>query len=241
MSKRKARPVYRFGRSRQALRNGLELDFIGGPRPGRGVVVADPGAVRKALERFDPEAPWKKVRDRVLPMLPRARPVPGPDLELVRAMLPPGVLVNFGIDVGPAVVFVGAPLLDRWQIDAATLIETSLENVRRLADECDRRDVLDDQVAGIPVSILQTPFGIAASMLLVPEHLERFFGRGPHLLLAPMRDLLLALPAGVDREFAGWLAEELEAIDPNHLHLGGFLHERGSIMPEVLDEAAARA
>jgi hypothetical protein len=241
MSKRKARPIYRFGRPRGALRDGLELDFIDGPRPGRGVVVADPGAVAAALERFDPDAPWKKVRDRVLPMLPRVRPVPGRDLELVRAMLPPGVLVNFGIDVGPAVVFVGTPLLDRWQIDAATLIETALENVRRLADDCDRADVLDDHVAGVPVSILQARFGIAASILLVPEHIERFFGRGPHLLLAPMRDLLLALPASVDREFAAWLAEELEAIDPNHLHLGGFRHERGSITPEVLDEAAARA
>jgi hypothetical protein len=156
-------------------------------------------------------------------------------------MLPPGVLVNFGIDVGPAVMYVGTQLLDRWQIDAATLIGASLENVRRLAEDCDRADVLDDHVAGVPVSILQTPFGIAASILLVPEQIERFFGRGPHLLLAPMRDLLLALPADVDREFAAWLAEELEAIDPNHLHLGGFRHERGSITPEVLDEAAARA
>ena len=212
-----------------------------GPPVGPGMVVADPVRVRAALERFDPDAPWKRVRDRIVPMLPRVRPLPGPDLDLVRVMLPPGILVGFGIDVGPAVMYVGPPLLKQWGIGTPTLVEAALANVRRLAEECDSRDVLDDHITDVPVSILQTQLGIAAALVLVPEHLERFFGRGPHLLLAPMRDLLLALPANVDREFAGWLADELEAIDPNHLHLGGFVHERGTVTPEVLDEALARA
>lgn len=174
-------------------------------------------------------------------MLPRFRPVPGSELELVRAMLPPGILVGFGVDIGPAVMFVGSPLLERWAIDATTLVDAALANVRRLASELDGRDVLFDHITDVPVAILQTHLGIAASLILVPEQLERFFGRGPHLLLAPMRDLLLALPADVDREFAGWLAEELEALDPNHLHLGGFRYERGSVTPEALDEVLARA
>jgi hypothetical protein len=156
-------------------------------------------------------------------------------------MLPPGILVGFGIDIGPAVMYVGPPLLERWGIDARTLVDTALANVRRLAGECDARDVLNDHISDIPVAILQTQLGIAGSLVLVPEHLERFFGRGPHLLLAPMRDVLLALPADVDREFAGWLADEFEGLDPNHLHLGGFRHEAGLVTPEVLDEALARA
>jgi hypothetical protein len=56
-----------------------------------------------------------------------------------------------------------------------------------------------------------------------------------------MRDILIALPADVDREFAAWLADEWEALDPNHLHLGGFRHDRETIVPEALDEAAAQA
>jgi hypothetical protein len=241
MSKPKSRRSRPAGSSRGRLSNGLDVRVYDGPPLGPGMVVADPASVRAALERFDPDAPWKRTRDRIVPMLPRVRPFPGPDLELVRAMLPPGILVSFGIDVGPAVMFVGPPLLQQWEIDDRTLIEASLANVRRLADECDARDVLRDHITDVPVSILQTRLGVAASLILVPEHLERFFGRGPHLMLAPMRDLLLALPADVDREFAGWLADELEALDPNHLHLGGFLHERGSVTPEVIDEALARA
>jgi hypothetical protein len=241
MSKPKSRRRRPAGPSPHRLANGLEFRAFDGPPVGPGVVVADPASVKAALERFDPDAPWKRIRDGIVPVLPRVRPFPGPDLELVRTMLPPGILVSFGIDVGPALMYVGPPLLERWEVDVATLVETALANVRRLADGCDARDVLHDQITDIPVSILQTHLGIAASLVLVPEHLERFFGRGPNLLLAPMRDLLVALPADVDRTFAGWLADELEALDPNHLHLGGFLHERGSIMPEVLDEALAQA
>ena len=241
MSKPKSRRRRAGVSSNRRLANGLEFRAYDGPPAGPGIVVADPASVKAALERFDPDAPWKRIRDGIVPVLPRVRPFPGPDLELVRTMLPPGILVGFGIDVGPALMYVGPPLLERWAIDVPTLVETALGNVRRLARGCDAGDVVRDQITDIPVSILQTHLGIASSLVLVPEHLERFFGRGPHLLLAPMRDLLVALPADVDRAFAGWLADELEALDPNHLHLGGFLHEGGSIMPELLDDALARA
>jgi hypothetical protein len=241
MSKTKPRRSRPSVAARRQLANGLDLHMYEGPPLGPGMVTADPASVRSALERFDPDAPWKRVRDRVVPMLPRVRPFPGPDLDVVRVMLPPGILVGFGIDIGPAVMYVGPPLLERWGIDARTLVDTALANVRRLAGECDARDVHNDHISDIPVAILQTQLGIAGSLVLVPEHLDRFFGRGPHLLLAPMRDVLLALPADVDREFAGWLADEFEGLDPNHLHLGGFRHEAGSVTPEVLDEALARA
>ena len=56
-----------------------------------------------------------------------------------------------------------------------------------------------------------------------------------------MRDILIALPPTVDREFAAWLADEWEAMDPNHLHLGGFRYRGGEITPETIEEALARA
>jgi hypothetical protein len=220
---------------------GLELEVFDGPLLGPGVVTADYGTVLAAMERFDPEMPWKKARERVLPMLPRVRPMPGPDLEMARAMLPPGILVGFGIDIGPAITFVGASLLDRWRVDVLTIVAAALTNLRQLADECDRDVAIRDRIGDVPVTVLQTRLGIAASLILVPDCLERLLGPGPHLLLAPMRDILIALPPDVDREFAAWLAEEWEALDPNHLHLGGFRHERGTIVPEALDEAVARA
>jgi hypothetical protein len=238
---RRVRPLGVAGRSRGRLVNGLEIDVFKGPSPGPGVVVADPAAVLDALEGFDPGASWKKVRARVLPMLPRARPFPGRDLELVRSMLAPGILVNFGIDLGPAVTFVGRSLLERWKVDLGVLTNTALENLRAIAKLCDEADVLHDHIGDVPVTILQTRRGIAASLLLLPDMITRLMGPGPNLLIAPMRDLLVALPADVDREFASWLADEFEVLDPNHLHLGGFRHERGVVTPEVLEEALAQA
>ena len=235
---RKIRPLGRAGRLRS--REGLELEVFPGPALGPGVVTADYRTVLAAMEQFDPEMPWKKARARVLPMLPRVRPLPGPELELARAMLPPGILVGFGIDIGPAITFVGASLLDRWRVDVPALATAALANLRRVAEECDRDAVIRDRIGDVPVTLLQTRLGIAASLILVPDCLDRLLGPGPHLLLAPMRDILIALPPDVDREFAAWLAEEWEALDPNHLHLGGFRHERGTIVPEALDEAIAR-
>jgi hypothetical protein len=184
---------------------------------------------------------WKRAREQVLPMLPRVRPMPTPELDLVRAMLPPGILVSFGIDIGPAITFVSTELLRRWRVDPASLAAAALANLRELARSCGPADVLHDHIADVPVSVVQTGQGIAASLLLVPESVERLLGRDERLLLAPMRDILIALPPDVDREFARWLAEEWEAMDPNHLHLGGFRYRAGTVVPESIDEALAQA
>jgi hypothetical protein len=242
MARWKPQRIRPLGRpDRKRTRNGLELEVFPGPPLGPGVVTADYQTVLAAMERFDPEMPWKKARARILPMLPRVRPFPGPELELARAMLPPGVLVSFGIDLGPAITFVGASLIDRWRVDVPTLAATALANLRQLAGRCRRDDVIRDRIGDVPVTVVQSRLGIAASLILIPESLEKLLGPGPQLLLAPMRDILIALPPDVDREFAAWLAEEWEALDPNHLHLGGFRHERGMIVAEALDEALARA
>jgi hypothetical protein len=242
MSKRKAQPVRPIGRRRvRRLADGRRVEVYEGPKVGDGVVTADLETVLAALEGFDPEMSWKKARQQVLPMLPRVRPLPTPQLELVRAMLPPGILVGFGIDIGPAITFVTAPLIDRWRIDPATLAAAALANLRGIAGRCGPDDVLDDHIADVPVSVIQTGQGIAASMLLVPDCLERILGKGDRFLLAPMRDILIALPATVDRSFAAWLADEWEALDPNHLHLGGFRYGGGGVVPESIDEALARA
>ena len=151
-------PGRKFGRlfraGRRRFGNGLEMEIFRGPPLGPGVVTADYGTVLAAIEQFDPEMPWKKARDRILPMLPRVRPFPGPELEMARAMLPPGILVGFGIDIGPAITFVGASLLDRWRVDVLTVIAAALANLRQLADECDRDAVIRDRIGDVPVTVL---------------------------------------------------------------------------------------
>jgi hypothetical protein len=242
MSKKQAQRKGAHGRavSRRRTR-GMQIEVFQGPPLGPGMETADVATVMAALARFDPEMPWTQAQRRVLPMLPRIRPLPVPELDLARLMLPPGILVGFGIDLGPAITFVSTTLVERWQVDPPALAQAALANLHRRVDTCGRDQVIEDHVADVPVRFFQSRVGIAASLLLVPDCLERFFGPGPLLLLAPMRDLLIALPADIDREFAAWLAEEWEALDPNHLHLGGFRYEDGSVVPEALEEAFARA
>lgn len=242
MSKRKGPPVRPIGRRVvRRLADGRRVEVHERPAPNPSVVTADLETVLAALEGFDPEMSWKKARREVMPMLPRVRPLPTPELELVRAMVPPGILVGFGIDIGPAITFVTTMLLERWRVDPASLAAAALGNLRAEASRCGPADVLHDHIADVPVSVVQTGRGIAASLLLVPDSLRPILGDGERLLLAPMRDILIALPANVDRDFAGWLAAEWEAMDPNHLHLGGFRYARGTISPEPIDEALAHA
>jgi hypothetical protein len=106
---------------------------------------------------------------------------------------------------------------------------------------CDPSIVVRNPIGSMDVSALQTRLGIAASLILVPDQLGRFFGTEPGLLLAPMRDLLLRVPADTDPFDAAWLCEEFESIDPNCLHLGAFTWDGADVRPIPLEPAAARA
>ena len=184
---------------RTRLANGLEMEVFGGPALGPGMIRADQETIRAALERFDVGIDWPTARPLLLPMLPRLRPFPVAIPDLVSTIVSPGILINFGLDLGPALSYVGAFFLDNWGIDRGTLTATALDNVRRLARGCDAGLVVRSTIDGTPVDAFQSGAGISSTLLLTPELLPDFFGPGPHLL-APMRDVILALPATVDRE-----------------------------------------
>src|SRR5262245_3072095 len=186
MSKRKARPVRPLGqRMVRRLADGRRIEVFEGPVAGPGVVTADFESVLAALQGFDPGMPWKKAREQVLPRLPRVRPLPTPELELVRTMLPPGILVGFGIDIGPAITFISTDLLGRWRVDAASVAAAALGNLREMARECGPADALNDHIAEVPVSVVQPGRGIAASLLLVPDCVVPSLGRAHRPLPAP--------------------------------------------------------
>jgi len=224
------------------LRGGVRGELFEGPPLGPGVTRADDRTLRRALERLDLDRDWSEVRDLIVPMLPRLRPHPAGSGEPVRVMLPPGILVGFAIDIGPALVQVVPELLAQWAVSVEELVREALANVARRSDGCDPRRVVRNRIGAIEVAALQTGEGIAASLLLAPEHLGRFFGSEPGLLLAPMRDLLLRLPAAVPAADAAWIAEEFEAVDPNCLHLGAFAWNGSTgLRPVTLEPAFAEA
>jgi len=181
---------------------------------------------------------WEDIADDVLPVFERARPF-GYDVEPpAQAIVPPGVTVGFGIDLGSAFARVGASQLDHWAVDIARLTERALRNLRRRARHVRDHDLVEAPIGGVPTLVFQSRDGWASTTVLVPEAMHRLCGPTPALFIAPSRDLLVGLPVDVDLEFATWLAEEFEAEDPNALHLEAFEWRDGTIRCRPLERDA---
>jgi hypothetical protein len=222
MSKSKSKPKQRSIRRRD-VRRGREVVFFPGPLAGPGVVVPTPEQVLEALSGFQGDAPWEELAPDLLPMFERRRPMPPEVPPSLTVVLPPGVTVGFGIDLGPASVRVSRMLLESWGISVEELTTTALANLRRRAFAPALPPVVREPIAGHPTIAFQSEDGWASALLLAPDALERVMGVEPRLFIAPMRDLLVGLPPDVDPEMACWLTEEFEALDPNALALEGFL------------------
>jgi hypothetical protein len=155
--------------------------------------------------------------------------------------VPPGVTVGFGVDVGLAFARVAAAQLEDWPVDLADLTGQALRNLRRRIRYAQDVDLVEGPVDGVPTVAFQSRDGWASTTVLVPDGMERLFGRRPALFIAPSRDLLVGLPYDVDPEFATWLAEEFEASDPNALHLEAFEWRDGVIGCRPLRRVTASA
>src|SRR5215210_2208861 len=88
--------------------HGMRAELFAGPPLGAGMVRADDATLLDALREFDPERGWSAVRGEIRPMLPRVRPYPPGADRPARLMLPPGILVGFGLDLGPILAQVTA-------------------------------------------------------------------------------------------------------------------------------------
>jgi hypothetical protein len=204
---------------------------------GNGLVQATPDAVLRAMGGLPPDLEWPVMAPNVIPILPRRRPMPPQAGEPFRVTLPPGIPTGFGIDIGPAFLVVGESLLGTWPIGPADLVATALENLRARLRQVRPRDLVRQTLDGVPVRVLQSGLGCASALVLVPDEIRRIFGDDPHLLLAPMRDLLISMPVDVDRAFASWLNDEFAELDPNGLALDAFVHEDGELRYETLRPA----
>jgi hypothetical protein len=186
--------------------------------------------VRTLLSRIDRGGlTWEDVAGDILPVFERARPFTYEVEPPAHAVVPPGVTIGFGVDLGLAFARVGAAQLEDWPVDIAGLTERALRNLRRRARHARDYDLVREPIGGFPTVAFQSRDGWASTAVLVPEAIERLFGPGPALLIAPSRDLLVGLPADVDLAFATWLAEEFEADDPNALRLEAFEWRDGTV------------
>lgn len=172
---------------------------------------------------------WEDVADDILPIFERARPFIDEVEPPARAVVPPGVTVGFGIDLGLAFARVASVHVEAWPVDIAGLTVRALKNLRRRARRARDYDLVREPIGGVPTVAFQSRDGWASTVILVPEAIERLFGPAPALFVAPSRDLLVGLPDDVDPEFATWLTEEFEASDPNALRLEGFEWRDGTV------------
>jgi hypothetical protein len=184
--------------------------------------------LEERLRRAGPDAPWEEVATLVLPVLARAHQPVGPGVRLVRVRLPPGLWVGFGIDLGPAFTHIDVDHLGRWAIDERTLISTALANVERRV-ETDELEVASLVVDNVPLLAVQAS-GWGSALLLTPETLTRIVGPGAHLVFAPVRNTILALPLDAPPDLVTVLWTAIAEDEPTELD-GDLYHlEAGRIV-----------
>lgn len=148
----------------------------------------------------DLDAPWPDIASMVLPILRRVRHPYPPEAEPMHIFVPPGIWTGFGVDFGPAFTHVTSRQVERWGIDHATLLGTALENLRALSVvEPPRVERIHPD--GVETIAVQGQ-GWGSALILVPEILRPILGDRPRLLLAPVRNTLVALPDDVDPDLA---------------------------------------
>src|SRR3954463_16783790 len=186
------------------------------------VVAASRTAVRSSIDALPDKLTWQDMAERIRPMFVRRRPLPPGAERPLTFRVAPGVTVALGVDIGPAFLYVGAALLRQWPVTADEALARATANLRATV-EAERYVELEyGTVADVPLWWYQSHGGLASGLLLLEDELHARYGDEPRLLIAPMRNLLLAAPFDADRELLEWLRDEIAAEDPNGLDLPVF-------------------
>ena len=228
---------HRTDRTKRRRRDRFEVR-VHPARFGPGITTAPLEDVLDALATAPDPSDWSAVSRFVVPIFPRRRPIPFDAPEPVRMRLPPGVLVSFGIDLGPAFAYVMPEVLARWPVTADDLAVVALDNLRELLRSSNPRSLTNVDFDGIPIRVLQTGHGVASTAVLLPEQLSRIFGTAPQRFVAPSRDLLVSFPLASDPEAAADLVDGLADRDPNAPAVESFVLDLAGLRCEALRDGA---
>lgn len=192
-----------------------------GTQTGPEAMVSGPSRaeVRAAIEGLPQDMSWTSLADSLMPVFIRRRPMPPGTGRPVTTRRPPGLEVAVAVDIGPAFLYVSEPWLDEWSVTFDTAIDRAMANLhaRVTAEAC--VEMQYETIAGIPFWWHQSEHGLASGLLLLQDELVRRYGDEPRLLIAPMRNLLIAAPFDADRELVAWVRDEVASEDPNGLDL----------------------
>ena len=221
-------------RERAKREHGWSVQVFEGPPNGPDVVSANIDEVMAALETMPEELAWESIAPEVVPLFQRVRPYHPSMPEQLRVVVPPGLSVGFGVDIGPAFITISPEMAAGWGVPPEEILGRAVANLKRRMAAVRPRDVHEGTVGDVPVRILQSPTGSASTYVLVPSALGRILGPHRQLVLAPMRNLLISLPDTADREFCAWLFDEFASQDPNCLAPAVFLVGDGTLALEPL-------
>ena len=200
-----------------------------------GIVSPSREEVFAAIKTLSPDLNWSELRDGLRPVFIRRRPLPpGMSAPLIRR-LPPGLDVALGVDIGPAFLYVGSQLLESWPVSEGEAFDIALANLRAVVEEERYFEMAYEPIEDIPVWWYQSRGGLASGLLLLEDIVVERYGDQPRVLMAPMRNLLLAAPYDADREVMAWLRDEVSNADPNGIDLPIFALVDGRL---TVDSAA---
>lgn len=204
---------------------------------GSDVVGPSREQVKSAVDALNPDMSWRELQEGLRPVFIRRRPLP-PGIERpVTVTKPPGLDVALAVDIGPAFMYVGHKMLESWSVSMDHAFDRAIANLRRQADEERYVEMEYELIDGVPFWWYQSHGGLASGLLLLEDELGRRYGDEPRLLIAPMRNLLIAAPFDADRELVGWVRDEVSAEDPNGLDLPIFALLNGRL---TIDSRARR-
>ena len=173
--------------------------------------------VLAAIESVDLAAPWSDVAPGLRLVLPRRRPMPPGTGSLPVRRYPVGIWAGLGLDIGPAMLFVGVEQLDTWGVSEDDAFDRAEANVDERIRSRRHWTLISEPIGSVPTTAFQSREGWASSLVLMPEVLCRILGERSGRILAPMRDLVLWMPLDTDIDFARWVMDEMAQADVNAL------------------------
>jgi hypothetical protein len=205
---------------------------------GNGIIGPSREQVRSAVDALPAELTWDELSGGLRPVFIRRRPLP-PGVERPLTLhRPPGVDVALGVDIGPAFMYVGSGMLESWSVTIDDAFDRAMENLRASVAAERYLEMEYETVDGVPFWWYQSSGGLASGLLLLQDELAMRYGPEPRLLIAPMRNLLVAAPFDADRSLVGWLRDEISYEDPNGLDLPIFALLEGRLSIDARGERA---
>jgi len=207
---------------------------------GNGIVGPSRGQVRSAVDALPPNLAWDELADGLRPVFIRRRPLPPGVERPMTTRRPPGVDVALGVDIGPAFMYVGRGMVDSWSVTFDEAFDRAMDNLRASVAAERYVEMEYETLDGVPFWWYQSTGGLASGLLLLEQDLAVRYGPEPRLLIAPMRNLLLAAPFDADRSLVGWLRDEISQDDPNGLDLPIFALIDGRLSIDSRGERKAK-